>query len=388
MQIIRIQTEQDWTLFHQVLAHVYQSDPHYIFPLEHEIRQVFDPAANARFSNGEAACWVLLDDQEHPIGRIAAFIDYQAVQADDRLMGGIGFFECIPDDQAAHQLFAQAEQWLKEKGAALIEAPVNFGERDRFWGLLVKGFTSPLYQENYHPAYYQSFFEEQGYIPFEQSLTFKGKTELVPAQRLAAIAQRLKERHPIRVEPLDFKQIDRFAHDFCEVYNAAFSTKEHFKPFQPGHIARFMREAQSIADPGLICIAYYDDHPAGFVALFPDINPFLRKAKGKLNWRTIPGFFLRTKLAKTKDIKGMGFGVHPDYQSKGIFSVLVEYLYSPRVLKRYPNMYLSGIRAHNKKIISMYDKLKVEVDRIHLTYRKPLAPGIEIQPTEFLAESS
>ena len=32
--------------------------------------------------------------------------------------------------------------------------PINFGEKDRWWGLLVDGFTEPVYCTNYNPKYY------------------------------------------------------------------------------------------------------------------------------------------------------------------------------------------------------------------------------------------
>ena len=80
----------------------------------------------------------------------------------------------------------------------------------------------------------------------------------------------------------------------------------------------------------------------------------------------------------------MGFGIHPDYQSKGIFAFLVDYLCSPRNLDKYPEMYLAQIRTHNHNIRSMYAKLGVQVDRIHVTYRKALEPSIAITPFEFI----
>jgi hypothetical protein len=44
-------------------------------------------------------------------------------------------------------------------GVEGMNGPINFGEKDKFWGLLVEGFKNPSYQENYNPSYYQQLFE-------------------------------------------------------------------------------------------------------------------------------------------------------------------------------------------------------------------------------------
>jgi hypothetical protein len=54
-------------------------------------------------------------------------------------------------------LFEQAEKYLKSKGIKGVDGPVNFGERDKFWGLLIKNFAPPIFMENYHPPYYRAF---------------------------------------------------------------------------------------------------------------------------------------------------------------------------------------------------------------------------------------
>ncbi len=384
MKITEVKDKKDWQLFHGVLDRVYRDDSNYVHPLRHEIEQVFSPDHNKALQKGEARCFVLLDEHNQPIGRIAAFIDHKRNEEIANKIGGIGFFECINDDQAAGMLFDTAEQYLKDNDIALVDGPINFGERDRFWGLLVKGFDPPLYQENYHPAYYQAFFNSRDYIPFEQILTYKGASQKIPFERLGAIAKRLHDRHPVKVRPLDYKDLEGFAHDFSVVYNAAFKKYPHFKPISGEQVQVIMKEAKPVADPGIACIAYYEGNPAGFIALYPDINPFLKHAKGKLNWRTIPIFLWKSRFAKTKTAKGMGFGIHPEFQSKGIFALLVDYLCSPKNLQKYPYMCLAQIRTHNHDIRSMYAKLEVEIDRVHVAYRKALKPGVEIEPFEFI----
>jgi hypothetical protein len=49
--------------------------------------------------------------------------------------GAMGFFECINDKEAAFILFDACKNWLSERGMEAMDGPVNFGDRDRWWGL-------------------------------------------------------------------------------------------------------------------------------------------------------------------------------------------------------------------------------------------------------------
>jgi hypothetical protein len=385
MQIITVTDRKTWRLFHRVLHEVYRDIPPYIFPLEKEVENVFDPSKNKAFEGGEAQCYVLLDERGRPAGRIAAFIDYARNEGQAHKIGGIGYFECVYQEDYADALFQTAEAYLKSKGAVLIDGPINFGERDKFWGLLVKGHEhSPLYQENYHPPYYEALFLQHNYRPFEQILTYKGDSRQIPFERMRALAERVRTRHKGIVKPLNFKEIEQFAVDFSIVYNAAFGGFEHFKPIRAAQVKTILEEAKAIADPQLACIAYIEDQPAGLIALYPDVNPFLKHAKGRLRpWSTLV-FLFKNRFARTKPAKGMGFGIHPNFQSKGVFALLVDYLCSPRNLQLYPYMYLAAIRTHNHAARSIYAKLNVHVDRVHVAYRKYLDPTIPYEPFEFI----
>ncbi len=386
MQILEVSDKKGWRLFHKVLNKVYRGDPNFVHPLEKDIESIFDPARNGLFKHGRACVYVLLDASGLPLGRAAAFVYHGGNANKAHPTGGIGFFECVENESYARALFEYGEAFLRGQGVHLVDAPVNFGQPDRYWGLLVKGFEPAMYQENYNPPYYEALYVKNGFTAYEQILTFKGATADIPFERMSSVAQRIKERNHIEVKTVDFKHLEAFAQDFCEVYNAAFSSVAHFKRLEPDQVVQFMKEAKPIADPKLACIAYWEGHPAGLVALAPDINPFIRHAKGKLNWWTIPLFLLKYRFAKTKNAKGIGFGVHVDYRSKGIFPLLVDFLATPRNVRTYPYMYLAGIHTQNHEIRSMYAKINVAVDRIHVVFRKALVDGVPVVPFEFLEE--
>jgi len=99
-----------------------KSNPNYIRPLDNEVNDVFDPSKNKSFKYGEAKRWILKDDTGKLIGRIAAFTNSKYInKGTDFPTGGIGFFDSIDDQTAAHKLFDAAKEWLQSKGMEAMD---------------------------------------------------------------------------------------------------------------------------------------------------------------------------------------------------------------------------------------------------------------------------
>ena len=146
MQIKTVHSKADIEAFLHLPFMINEGNPNWIAPLQQDVEKVFDPKKNPFFSHGECERWILTDDSGKTIGRIAAFINKTLAYTEDVPTGGCGFFEVINDKAAAFLLFDTAKKWLTERGMQAMDGPINFGERNAFWGLLVEGFTEPTYQ--------------------------------------------------------------------------------------------------------------------------------------------------------------------------------------------------------------------------------------------------
>src|ERR1035438_4441635 len=167
MQLLTVSDSQAAKDFLAVPLTLYKDDPNFIRPINKDVNDVFDPEKNKAFRFGECTRWLLKDDQDNLIGRIAAFVSKKYKnKGDEQPTGCIGFFECINNQQAADMLFDVAKSWLMQRGMEAMDGPVNFGERDRWWGLVVEGFKPPIYLMNYNPPYYVELFENYGFKNF------------------------------------------------------------------------------------------------------------------------------------------------------------------------------------------------------------------------------
>ena len=140
MEIIEVIEKSETKAFHQVPFLIYKDFKNWIPHLQQDIEKIFDPATNKAFRGGEAKRWILKDDKGVVIGRIAAFIDPKYYKSFKQPTGGIGFFECINNKDAAFLLFNTAKKYLLDKGMKAIDGPINFGEKNEYWGLLVQNF--------------------------------------------------------------------------------------------------------------------------------------------------------------------------------------------------------------------------------------------------------
>src|SRR5690606_19556721 len=128
-----------------------------------DVEKVFDAERNKLLqpskeagTKGEAVRWLLLDDAGQPIGRVAAFINPRTAYTEKQPTGGMGFFECIDDQRAADMLLNACRDWLKARGMEAMDGPINLGDRNMFWGLLIENFVDPpIYGTNYNPPYYR-----------------------------------------------------------------------------------------------------------------------------------------------------------------------------------------------------------------------------------------
>ncbi|MEI9956999.1 MAG: hypothetical protein WDM90_12020 [Ferruginibacter sp.] len=147
----------------QTAVVIYKDEPNWIRPLDKDIEEVFDKEKNKAFRFGEVERWILQDEKGNLIGRIAAFVNKKYKnKGDDVPVGGIGFFECINNQTAANLLLDTGKNWLQQRGMEAMDGPINFGERDRWWGMVTQGFNEPLYCMNYNLPYYVTLLKITG----------------------------------------------------------------------------------------------------------------------------------------------------------------------------------------------------------------------------------
>ncbi|NBX26817.1 MAG: GNAT family N-acetyltransferase [Chitinophagia bacterium] len=373
MRMHEVQSSKDKKTFLRIALTINANDPQWIRPLDKDIEEVFDEKKNKFFKRGIAKRWLLLNDNDECIGRVAAFVNRQYKEAQPT--GGIGFFECIDDRELAMKLWDLAESWLGEEQCVSIDAPINFGDRDSFWGLLISASNPVSYRESYNPPYYRAWIEARGYaIEIEQS-TYDITNATFNYERFSKISDRVMSKGNYRFVYLDYSKLSQFAADFVQIYNEAWAFHDDFEPLTPEVLNKRLKEIKPAMPKEFAVFAYDRDRPIGFFIAILEINQVFKRFKGKMGlWQQLQFLMYRGTITKAK---GIVFGVVPDYQNLGIETGLIMKCYQGiKDDKIVDSMELAWIGDFNPKMISMLESLGAKKTKIHHTYRKEISENI------------
>ncbi|HEX2969885.1 MAG TPA: hypothetical protein VHO46_12370 [Bacteroidales bacterium] len=370
MNIIEVKTKREKKEFIDFPKWLYRDDNDYVSPLDSGIEAIFDPERNHAFSHGKAIRWILSDETGKTIGRVAAFVDRIRSDANNQPTGGLGFFEVIENSDAAFRLFDTAKEWLSSQGIEAMDGPINFGENDNNWGLLVDGFVQQAYGMPYNKKYYREYFEEYGFRNYFEQYSYHVPVDKFP-ERIMKIADWISRRPGYTFRHFELKNSGKYVNDIVEVYNSAWSVfKEDFTPLEPAILEESLKKAEFIIDEELIWFAYFNDKPIAFFILFPDVNQILKHLNGKLHlWNMIKVLYYKLTHEMTR-MRALVGGVHPNYQNSGVESAIFLQLYRVFVRKPwYKELELSWVGDFNPKMISIYEALGSRRAKVHVTYR-------------------
>ena len=316
---------------------IYKGNRNWVCPLDVDVREVFDPAKNELFADGEAVRWVVRDRQGAVVGRIAAFYNRRGMEA--------------------------------------MDGPINFGQRRDWWGLLVEGYEfQPLYKNPYNPPYYKELFENYGFRNYFNQHSFIWRVNDSEANKqIFARAERLYTVPGYRVENIDMKNLEDAAESFRLIYNKAWALFSGVKPMTQEEALEMVREMKPIIDPNIIFFAYFNDEPIGFFITVPDLNRLIGKFNGKFGLRQKLRLMWDLKVRKSCDrIFGVIFGITPEFHGKGVESaIMVKYWqFLERTKNPYKSMELAWIGDFNPVMNRMIETYVCATrHKVHTTYR-------------------
>lgn len=368
MQMHEVKSDADKQLFLQVALDIYKHDPNWIRPLDKDIEEVFDPAKNKFFKRGECTRWVLKDDSGQAIGRVAAFVNRQYKQ--EQPTGGIGFFECIDDQRAANYMLDHCKQWLQERGMEAMDGPINFGERDKWWGLVTEGFYSPLYGMNYNPPYYKTLFETYGFQLYFNQICFAMKVQQRPQDKFYERHAAIAKDPGYKAIPIKKSQLEKFAKDFTYIYNKAWAGHGGGKSLEEKTVQKMFKTMKPVMDEHLIWFTYYKEEPIAMWVNLPDLNQFFKHLNGKFGLLQKLKFLYLQKFGKCNRFIGIVFGIIPEYQGKGVDAyMIIEGAKVIQAMKRYDDYEMQWIGDFNPKMMNIAESLGTYRSRILTTYR-------------------
>lgn len=368
MKAVKVVSDNHVKEFLNFPSKLFSKDKNYIRPLDQDIEAVFNPEKNKFFRSGECERFLFLNERNETVGKIAVFISKKYRQKQPT--GGFGFFDCINDQETAGFIFDFAKNQLQKKGMEAMDGPINFGERDKFWGLLIEGFSEPLYGMNYNPSYYKELFENYGFQIYFNQLCFGRKIHDPVAENFIQMHERISKNQDISAKRMKVQHLEKFAADFTEVYNKAWANHGEGKEISNAQTLKLFRTLKPVINEHISWFVYEKEKPIAMWMNIPDLNQWFKYLEGKFGiWQKLK-FLLMKKFGKNKKMVGLVFGVIPEWQRKGIDGFMIwEGTRHFRKTTGFEDYEMQWIGDFNPKMMKIAENLETEVTRKLATYR-------------------
>ncbi len=251
-----------------------------------------------------------------------------------------------------------------------MDGPINFGERDKFWGLLIDGFSEPLYGMNYNPPYYKTLFENYGFQIYFNQLCFGRKIHDPVAEIFLQMHARISKNKNISARRMKVKNLKKFANDFTEVYNKAWASHGEGKQLSNLQTLKLFTTLKPIINEHISWFVYENEKPLAVWMNIPDLNQWLKYLNGKFSlWQKLKFLFVK-KFKTNKKMVGLVFGIVPEWQRKGIDGYMIwEGTKHFRETTSFEDYEMQWIGDFNPKMMKIAENLETEVTRKLATYR-------------------
>ncbi len=368
MKVITVISNESVSEFLNFPKRLFREDQNYIRPLDEDIEKIFDPKKNKFFKAGACERFIFKNEKAETVGKIAVFVNKKYKQ--DQPTGGVGFFDCINDQKTANFIFDFAKNWLQEKGMEAMDGPINFGERDQFWGLLIEGFSEPLYAMNYNAPYYRTLFENYGFQIYFNQLCFGRKIHDPVAGNFLEMHARISRNKNITARPLQLKSLEKFARDFTQVYNQAWASHGEGKQMSEMQTLKLFNTLKPVINEHISWFVYENEKPIAMWMNIPDLNQWIKFFNGKFGLIQKILFLIIKKFRKNKKMVGLVFGIIPEWQRKGIDGFMIwEGTKHFRETTDFVDYEMQWIGDFNPKMIKIAESLETKVTRKLATYR-------------------
>lgn len=364
----------DFATFLDLPRQFYHKDPHWVQPLRLERRQHLSKR-NPLFQHLDWQGWIAWRGKQ-PVGRISAQLDHLHQQCHGDDTGYFGMLEAEDHAAVFAALTAQAEGWLRTRGARRVVGPFNLSINDEC-GLLVEGFDRPpMFMMGHARPYYAHRLEEQSYSTAKDLLAY-----WMPAADLSFTPpmRRLMARYQDRIRIRAISR-ERFAEDLGslrEIFNDAWSENWGFVPFTQPEFHELGRNLRLFVAYDLIQIAEVDGMPAAFIVALPNINEAIRDLNGrlmpfgwiKLLWR------LKVRYPVTGRIALMGVSKRYQFSRLGpaLALTLIAAIQEPVMAKGMRAVEMSWILEDNSGMRNILENIGTKLYKRYRLYQKSLS---------------
>jgi hypothetical protein len=359
-----VETKKDLKGFIYFIKYLYKGETHYVFPIFSAlIKELTEIVLKKK------TYIALLSIRDGEIqGRL--LFTYSHNKKRDEKICYFSFFDTINDLSVVKELFEKMEEIMKSEGVKYSEGVYAPYDPDTRRGVLISGFDiDPTIFTSYNYEYYGSFLESIGYTKAIDTVSLNADVSQKSKKRLNTISKYFSRSNDVRVDPINWKELDRDMEDVHQILIAA--TNEIIYQDAPSIdvIAETAKSMKAFINPNLIRIARENktNKPIGFCLVLPDFNQVFKKTKGKI--RPIRMMLLKKKITKAR---GTMQYIIPEYQNTGLIGHIFKVIFDELELLGVTDFEAGTMMENNPKPINAFKKFGGEIIKTYRIYGKEI----------------
>lgn len=324
IQIVKVSSLKEMKVFARFANRLYKGNKYYVPSMPMDDLNTFNPKVNAAFEFSEADYFLAYKDGE-VVGRVAAIINHKANEAWKVKQVRFGWIDFIDDLEVSAALLEAVEKFGKEHGMTQIAGPLGFTDFDPE-GMLVEGFDrlstmALIYNHPYYPEHMKKhgYYKETGWVEYRITLP-----EQLPENHVK-FSKIIQERYGLQVRKLSRRQIrkEKYGHKLFKLINETYCVLYGYSLLSEKQIDQYVDLYLSLVDTDML--TFVEDKNGDLIGAgisIPSLSEALQKCNGEMFpfgwWHLLKTMFF--KKPDTLDL--LLIGVRPDYQSKGVNSLI------------------------------------------------------------------
>lgn len=326
ISVIEVKSAKEMMAFITFPMELYKNNKNFVPPLIAEEKQIWNPRHNPALQYSEARLFLAYRDQKI-VGRTAAIINFKEKEELGIDKVRFGWIDFIDDPEVSQVLIEKIKDFARKKNIPKIEGPMGFTNLDKS-GVLTKGFDRLATMIGiYNAPYYAEHFEKSGLEKEKEWVEYELVFPEQLPEKIIRFNDLILQKYQLKVLKFNSKkEILPYVEPMFKLLDETYRHLSSYTPITDEQIHTYRDKYFKFIDKDYI-VAITDSQ--GKLISFAITMPSYSKALQKANGRLFPfGWWHLLQAGKRNDRANFYLiGIHPDYQKRGITSVIFKEIY-------------------------------------------------------------
>lgn len=326
ISVIEVKSAKEMMAFITFPMELYKNNKNFVPPLIAEEKEIWNPRHNPALQYSEARLYLAYRDQKI-VGRTAAIINFKEKEELGIDKVRFGWIDFIDDPEVSQVLIEKIKDFARKKNIPKIEGPMGFTNLDKS-GVLTKGFDRLATMIGiYNAPYYAEHFEKAGLEKEKEWVEYELVFPEQLPEKIIRFNDLILQKYQLKVLKFNSKkEILPYVEPMFKLLDETYRHLSSYTPITDEQIHTYRDKYFKFIDKDYI-VAITDSQ--GKLISFAITMPSYSKALQKANGRLFPfGWWHLLQAGKRNDRANFYLiGIHPDYQKRGITSVIFKEIY-------------------------------------------------------------